>query len=238
MTDARSDQAPAADLRARRASLALQVAVCALGVLSAVLIARLSVSVAVGAVGIAIAALTLVPLAVPASVRTRTALGVAVVLTAGAVLGGTDTAFLLVPVAVLAWVAALVPWRVARGFALAGSLPWRMLCAILIALPALLLVAGALSGTVGLELLGWTIVGITLLIAVCLAAGLRSAAIVAAVLGLVTALLTVIIPGLLVIGTWWAGALLLVIGLAALVAWGVRPGAAAGLGEGLATLEP
>lgn len=222
MTDAPTAKATAAELRARRASLALQVSVCVLGVLTAVLVARISGSIAAGAVGVAIAALTLIPLAVPASVRTRTALGVAVALTAGAALGGFDTALMLVPAVVLAWVAALVPWRVSRGFALAGSLPWRILCAILIALPALLLVAGALTGTVELELLGWTIVGITLLIAVCLAAGLRAAAVVAAVIGLVTALLTVFIPGLLVIGTWWAGALLLVIGLAALVAWGTR----------------
>ncbi|GAA1328641.1 hypothetical protein GCM10020360_06840 [Nonlabens tegetincola] len=208
--------------RGRLVGAALSVALCAVAVLTAVLVARLSGSLLAGVVGVGVAALTLLPLALSARLRTRVALCVAIALTAGAALGGTDLGLLLVPVVLLSWVAALVPWRVSLGFALAESLPWRLVCGLLVGLPAILLVTGALTGTIELEVIGWAIVGIALVIAVSLAAGVRIAALVAAALGLVTMILTVVIPGLLVIGTWWAGGLLLVVGAAALSAWGSK----------------
>lgn len=205
-----------------RASQILGVSLAVLAVLTAVLFWRLTTSIAVGAIGLALAALTVIPLVVPAPLRPRFALAVAATATLAAVFSGLDAGLLLAPLVLLAWLRVLVPWRVSHGFALANSLPWRLVCALAIALPGLLLIAGALTGTVELEVIGWAIVGIAVGVAVCLAAGLRLAGLVAALLGLVTLLLTVFIPGLLVIGTWWAGGLLAIVGAAAFIAWGER----------------
>jgi MFS family permease len=166
------------------------------------------------------AVLALLPLVLPRGLRVPVALANAVLVTGFSIVSGFTVGVFYAPLALIMWVAVIVPWRMTRGLDLATAPIWRVLGAVLIALPALLRAASGLSGATHFGPLAWaTFIG-TLLLAALFAAGVRVAALVTAVIGLAIMVLTMFTQGMLLVATWWAGGLYLALGLSAYLAWG------------------
>lgn len=158
------------------------------------------------------AAVALVPLLVTERARTATTLGAAVVLTVFSIVGGFTIGGFFAPVAMLAWGAVITPWRLrtAGGF----TLPWRIAGAAVVMLPVLVLLGGALTGSVGLSGLSVLLMLVAAVLAVCMALGRRWAGWAVAAFGGVLLLSVLLDAGLLVLAVVWAGGLLLTVGLA------------------------
>lgn len=168
------------------------------------------------------AVLATLPLVLPERLRVPVALANAGVITGAAFLTGFGVSTTFAPLALLLWVAAVVPWRVSKGLDLSRSPIWRVVVAVVVAAPALLTVSGILTGSFGVGPVGVAaIVGI-LLLALGFAVGIRTTAPVIAGLGLALMLTAFLELGMLFLGVWWAGGLYLGIGLGSLAAWPAR----------------
>ncbi|MFC5337849.1 HAAS signaling domain-containing protein [Leucobacter denitrificans] len=168
------------------------------------------------------ALLALLPLVLPATWRTAVSLANAVVVTGFALLGILTVGSFYMPVAMLMWAAVIVPWRMQRGLRLAEAPIWRAVGAVVVVAPALLLGAGALSGSVELDLVAWLVMLCALVLAVLFAVGVRVSALIIASIGGAIMVLSMFSPGLLVLGTWIVGGLYFVLGLSSYLAWGSR----------------
>lgn len=168
------------------------------------------------------AVLATLPLVLPERLRVPVALANAGVTTGAAFLTGFGVSTTFAPLALLLWVAAVVPWRVSKGLDLSRAPIWRVVVAVVVAAPALLTVSGILTGSFGVGPVGVAaIVGI-LLVALGFAVGIRTTAPVIAGLGLALMLTAFLELGMLFLGVWWAGGLYLGIGLGSLAAWPAR----------------
>ncbi|WP_449281180.1 DUF1700 domain-containing protein [Leucobacter sp.] len=176
--------------------------------------------------------LSLLPLLVPRRTRLIAAVTVTVVMTALAALAGEGRGLFLVPLVVTMWAATVVPWRVEHGLDLVRAPLWRIFAGVLIALPALLAVAGVMSGSVAL---GWpaaAAIALFLLLAVLFACGLRWAYSATAAAGLALLVLALVDAGMLFLAAWWAGGMLLVVGSTGIAASTIRRGRGAETGAG------
>ena len=165
------------------------------------------------------AVLSALPLVLPAHLRVPVGLANAVVVTAFVVLtiGGVGAFF--APLALQLWVAVIVPWRVSKGLDLSQGLMLRILGAVTVALPALLLIAGMTSGSLGWSLATAAIVAVLIALALGFALGLRFTAWVVAALGVALLIAAFFDPGMLMLGVWWVGGYYLSFGVGSAVAW-------------------
>lgn len=168
------------------------------------------------------ALLALLPLMLPPAWRTPVAVANAVVITGFAALGGFTIGMFFVPLAVMMWAAVIVPWRMSKGLQLANAPLWRIFGSVLIALPAMLLVSGGLSGTVSADPPLWIMATIIVVLAVAFAIGVRATALAVAILGVAVMVFAMVEGGLLALGFWWFGGLYLACGISAFVAWGSK----------------
>lgn len=157
------------------------------------------------------AAVVLVPLLVPERARNSTTLAAAIILTAFSIVGGFTIGGFFTPVAMLAWGAVITPWRLraAGGF----SLGWRVAGAAVVLLPALALLGGLLTGTLGLSVVSVLMMLVAAALAVLMVLGHRAAGWAVAALGAITLLSVLLNAGMLAIAVVWAGGMLLAVGL-------------------------
>ncbi|MFT4218481.1 MAG: hypothetical protein QM619_15035 [Micropruina sp.] len=166
------------------------------------------------------------PLLVSRRHRDRVGLVAAASVTLFALVSGATVGFFFVPLVLVQWAAVLVPRALSRGFDLRSRPLWRVVLAVVLALPGVLLTAGMLSGAVAADWGGAGLGAVVLAVAGLVAAGLRPAFIVVAVLGALGMIGTVVDPGLLLAATWLLGGLWLVLGLTgAALTGGSRTGA-------------
>ncbi|MGY4681235.1 DUF1700 domain-containing protein [Micromonospora aurantiaca (nom. illeg.)] len=155
------------------------------------------------------ALLVAAPLVLPGRVRGAARFAAATVLTVAACAAG-EIGLYYVPLALVAWAAATVPWAVRRG---AGGRWWRYLTGGFVALPGVLVAVASAGGSVGV---GW--VGAALWIAGPLAAGalcaygIRAGYAVTALAGALVMILAMAERGFLFAAFWLFGGLYLAIG--------------------------
>lgn len=163
------------------------------------------------------ALIAVIPIVVPRRYRTLTAVIVAVVLSAMALIGGFSLGGFFVPSCLLVW-AALVVWLRLRGRGFGSG--WRIAGAILAALPVVLFAAGMLVPGAAIEVSAWAwpFLAAPIVLAVLIAIGIRSAGWVLAAVGLVVLIGGLISGGLITLLIVWLGGWWLTIGLAHAVA--------------------
>lgn len=155
------------------------------------------------------ALLVAAPLVLPGRVRGAARFAAATVLAVAACAAG-EIGLYYVPLALVAWAAATVPWAVRRG---AGGRWWRYLTGGFVALPGVLVAVASAGGSVGV---GW--VGAALWIAGPLAAGalcaygIRAGYAVTALAGALVMILSMAERGFLFAAFWLFGGLYLAIG--------------------------
>lgn len=168
------------------------------------------------------ALLALLPLLLPSGWRTPVSLVNALVITGFAALTGFTIGMFYVPLAVMMWTAVIVPWRMGKGLAFANAPLWRIFGGVLIALPALLLVPGGLSGAVLADPPLWIGTVAVIALGAAFAIGMRASALVVALLGLGVMVFVMTEGSMFAIAFWWIGGLYLACGIAAFVAWGTK----------------
>lgn len=225
---------------AARAGRTLRAVAVALGVLTAVCVSFLLRSTAlpfdlhqagadeqriVQRYGPGLAMLTLLPalvaaapFALPARARGVAEVVGAVILTPLTCLWA-EIGLYYFPLVFLLWAAIIVPWVMRRRIGRVAALSWRLAAAALVALPALLVVSSAATGTAGLTWVAvalW-VVGPLVLAALC-AYGIRAGYAVTAVAGALVMILAMVEPGFLFAAFWLFGGLYLMIGTSGFVA--------------------
>jgi hypothetical protein len=225
--------------QAARADRVLRAVAVALGVLIAVCVSFLLPSTAlllglnqagpdeqsiVQRYGPGLAMLTLLPALIAAApfalpTRSRGVAGVVgtVILTALTCVSG-ELGLYYSPLVLLLWAAVIVPSMMRRGTSRVAIRLWRLAAAAFVALPALLTVSSAATGTTGLGWIGvalW-VVG-PLVLAVLCACGFRAGYAVTALAGALVMILAMVEPGYLFTAFWLLGGLYLTIGASGVV---------------------
>ncbi|GGN63771.1 hypothetical protein GCM10010112_23320 [Actinoplanes lobatus] len=227
------------DLAARAARLLRAVAV-AVGVLTAVYVTFLLPSTLpvddteagttfMQQYGPGLAMLTLLPAllaAAPSVLPTRrrgpAAAAVAAVLTVFVVVKH-DIGLHYVPLMLLLWAAAIVPWAMRRERGRLAVRLWHLTAALLIAFPGLLTGASAGTGKIGLEPAGLVWVLLPLTLAALCAFGRRPGYTATALAGTAVMLMALLDGGFLFAAFWWFGGLYLTIGAIGFVTTPPRP---------------
>ncbi|MFT4295576.1 MAG: hypothetical protein QM582_09200 [Micropruina sp.] len=140
-----------------------------------------------------------------------------------ALVSSATVGFFFVPLVLVLWSAVLVPRALSRGFDLRSRPLWRVVLAVVPALPGVLLAAGMLSGAVAAD---WGSVGlgvVALATAGLVAAGFRSAFVAVAVLGALGMIATVVDPSMLLAAPWLLGGVWLALGLTGAALTGSSP---------------
>lgn len=161
------------------------------------------------------ALLALLPLILPRTLRQPFAIANAVVIALLSLLGGLTVGPFYLPLAVMMWAAAVVPWRIRHGLDLSASPLWRIFGGVLVAAPGLLIVSGLVSGAVMRDWASLAAALAALALGLLFALGVRLGYALIAALGLAVLLLAMLQPGMMIITFWWAGGAYLAIGLSA-----------------------
>lgn len=122
------------------------------------------------------------------------------------------------PLVLLLWAAVIVPSMMRRGTSRVAIRLWRLAATAFVALPTLLTVSSAATGTTGLDWIGvalW-VVG-PLVLAVLCACGFRAGYAVTALAGALVMIFAMVEPGFLFTAFWLLGGLYLTIGASGVV---------------------
>jgi len=152
------------------------------------------------------ALVTALPLVVPVRARTATAVVVVSVLTILALAAQMT----LVPTAMLAWAALVVPVAARHG---RPAPAWRITGGALLVLPGVLMVVGALAGSWSLEAGAVAYIAALLGLGLLITVGRSWTGAVVAAVGAGVLVWATLDLGMLVLAVWWAGGLFLTIGL-------------------------
>lgn len=160
--------------------------------------------------------LAVLPLVAPRRLRLHIGVTVALVLAILVALFPTTVGVSYLPLAVCAWAAVVVPWRVAHGLDLATSPLWRLFGGLLAASPGLALIGLGAIGMVRVPLEGMILALVFLLLGGLFGVGLRAGYYAVVLLGVVIMLYFCVFGMTLNPLIWWVGGMYLVIGLTAI----------------------
>lgn len=162
--------------------------------------------------------LAIMPLAISAEGRQSIAVANAGVVTVLAVLVGLELGLFYAPAALMMWLAVIVPWRYRRGIASAQYIQWRVFGAIVVALPAALILTSLASGTFETNVQS-VLIGVGLaVLGVLFGFGSRVTYYLVVLVGLAALVLTMLYPGMIAAAVWWIGGLYIAVGMTAISA--------------------
>lgn len=178
-----------------------------------------ALGIGIGLLPLIPASVTLLPLVLPAGMRSIAGWAAAVIVTIGAVVTGLTLGGFFIPIALLLWSAMLVPIWIRRGRHTVSGRVWRTVAAIVLFLPALVAFSGLITGSLQDPSPSiWIAAIIVTALTVLFACRVRFIDLAIAGLGAALMLLGIFDGGMLILALWWAGGLWLVIGFSAAVA--------------------
>lgn len=164
------------------------------------------------------ALLALMPLAVAEQTRQTLAVANAGVVTVLAVLVGLELGLYFAAAALMLWLTVVVPWRYRRGIASGQYVQWRIFGALVVALPAALILTSLASGTFETNVPS-VLIGVGLaVLGVLFGFGSRVTYYIVVAVGIAALVLTMVYPGLIAAAVWWIGGLYIAVGMTAISA--------------------